>query len=599
MNEPRGPRRRPSRRRLIRWILVGLAALVLLLGACVATAWILFRLRGPELVRAELEGALVTALGRPARVDAVTFRPWPVALRVSGVAVASGASWDQGALFRLEHGDVSVRLESLWRRRLVIAVTLTGVEVTATAAGGGGLALPLPPDTVAIGPVTARLAVVQLRQGRILYRDPDAPWTVEVRGLDAEGWPQPDALALSVAAESLRFESPTVRERAERVRADGTIRAEEVTARRVRFRWEGHEAELSGQLRPTPAGLAVLGTVRGEASLVPIASRAGMTWPLTGIARFDATLEGPVAAPRVEGRIIVPELAAGPFRARGVHLEGSFGDGTLHLRDIRGDLPGGPVRGAFTLSPDRGAGTRRVHLSLDGLRLPGVLASLGPANVQADGRLEGGGGIQLGPATAQWAAARLDVAGRVEPGGPLGLRADLDADLGPLARAMGATGVAGPARVTAETTGTWDRPVVAGQADVGPLTFTTRTVDRAELRYRLASSEGFSRWTGTLETPRVVLPGVPIEGLRAAVVLDAERVEVQPLTARVRGIPLTLRGTWDWGGDGRAEGDLGPVALGGLPGLPAGVSLEGSGEARFRASTQRGSGVRHRGDRPP
>ena len=225
VNEPRGPRRRPSRRRLIRWTLVGLAALVLLLGVGVATAWILFRLRGPELIRAELEGALVTALGRPARVDAVTFRPWPVALRVSGVAVASGASWEQGALFRLEHGDVSVRLESLWRRRLVIAVTLTGVEVTATAAGGGGLALPLPPDTVAIGPVTARLAVVQLRHGRILYRDPDAPWTVEVRGLDAEGRPQPDALALSVAAESLRFESPTVRERVERVRADGTIRA--------------------------------------------------------------------------------------------------------------------------------------------------------------------------------------------------------------------------------------------------------------------------------------------------------------------------------------------------------------------------------------
>ncbi len=146
-----------------------------------ATAWILFRLRGPELIRAELEGALVTALGRPARVDAVTFRPWPVALRVSGVAVASGASWEQGTLLELDHGDVSVRLESLWRRRLVIGVTLTGVEVTATAAGGGGLAIPILPDTVAIGPVTARLAVVQIRQGHILYRDPDAPWTVEVR----------------------------------------------------------------------------------------------------------------------------------------------------------------------------------------------------------------------------------------------------------------------------------------------------------------------------------------------------------------------------------------------------------------------------------
>jgi autotransporter translocation and assembly factor TamB len=177
----------------------------------------------------------------------------------------------------------------------------------------------------------------------------------------------------------------------------------------------------------------------------------------------------------------------------------------------------------------------------------------------------------------------------MEPGGGLGLRADLDADLGPIAQAMGATGVAGPARVTAETTGTWEHPVVAGQADVGPLTLTTRTVDRVELRYRLASSKGFSRWTGTLETPRVVLPGVPIEGLRAAVVLDGERVEVQPLTARVRGLPLMLRGTWDWGGDGRAEGDLGPVALGQLSELPASISLGGSGEARFRASTQRGT----------
>jgi autotransporter translocation and assembly factor TamB len=588
VNPRRGPRLCPSRRRLIRWSLVGLAALVLLLGACVATAWVLFRLRGPELVRAELEGALVTALGRPVRVEAVTFRLWPVALRVSGVAVARGESWEQGALFRLEHGDVSARPESLWRRQIVIAVTLTGVEVTTTATGHGDLAIPIPPDTVAIGPVTARLAVVRIRQGRILHQDPDARWTVEVRGLDADGRPQPDALTLSATAESLRFESPTVRERVERVRAEGTIHAGDVAVRSVRFRWEGHEAELSGDLRPAPMGLAVVGRARGEASLAPIAGRAGLTWPLTGIARFDATLEGPVAALRVEGRITVPELAAGPFRARGVRLEGSFGDGTLHFRDIRADLPGGPVRGVFTLSPDQAVGTRRARLALDGLRLPGGFASLGPGNVQAEGRLEGGG-IELGPATAQWAAARLDVRGRVAPGGRLGLRADLDGDLGPLARAMGAAGIAGPARVTAETTGTWDRPIVTGQADVGPLTLTTRTVDRVEVRYRLESSGSFAQWTGTLEAPRVVVPGAPIEGLRAAVALDAERVEVQRLTARVRGGPLTLRGTWDWGSNGWAEGDLGPVALGGLPGVPAGVSLDGAGEARLRAKTHGGT----------
>ena len=554
-----------------------------------ATAWVLFRLRGPELIRAELEGALVTALGRPARVGAVTFHPWPVALRVSGVAIASGASWEQGTLLRLDHGDVSVRLESLWRRRLVLGVTLAGIEVTATAAGGGGLAIrPIPPDTVAIGPVTARLAVVRVRQGRIVYRDPDAPWTVEVRGLDVDGRPQPDALALSAAAESLRFESPA----AARARRAGPRRGHDPRGGGGRPRACGSGGRVTrpscpGSCARPRTGLAVLGTARGEASLVPIASRAGMTWPLTGIARFDATLEGPVAAPRVEGRITVPELAAGPFRARGVRLEGSFGDGALHLRDIRGDLPGGPVRGAFTLSPDPGAGARRAHLTLDGLRLPGAFASLGPGSVQADGRLDGGG-IELGPVTARWAAARLDVTGRVEPGSRLGLRANLDADLGPFTQALGTTGVAGPARVTAEATGTWDRPVVAGQADVGPLTLTTRTVDRVELRYRLASSEGFSRWTGTLEAPRIAIPEAPIEGLQVAVVLDDERVEVQRLTGRVRGDPLTLRGIWVWGGDGWAEGNLGPVALDRLRELPATLSPKGSGEARFRASTQRG-----------
>ena len=501
-----------------------------------ATAWVLFRLRGPELIRAELEGALVTALGRPARVDAVTFRPWPVALRVSGVAVASGASWEQGTLLRLDHGDVSVRLESLWRRRLVLGVTLAGIEVTATAAGGGGLAIPILPDTIVIGPVTARLAVVRVRQGRIVYRDPDAPWTVEVRGLDADGRPQPDALALSAAAESLRFESPALHEHIEGVRADGTIRAGEVAVQRVRFRWEGHEAELSGQLRPTPEGLAVLGAVRGEASLGPIASRAGMTWPLTGIARFDATLEGPVAAPRVEGRITVPELAAGQFRARSVRLEGSFGDGALHLRDIHGDLPGGPVRGAFTLSPDRKS--RRATGPPHAGRAPASGSLRLPRPCKRSGRRPARRGRDRARAGDRTVGRRA--AGRDGPRGagePPGLRANLDADLGPLTQALGTTGVAGPARVTAEATGTWDRPVVAGQADVGPLTLTTRTVDRVELRYRLASSEGFSRWTGTLEAPRVAIPEAPIEGLQVAVVLDDERVEVQRLTGRVRGDP--------------------------------------------------------------
>src|SRR5262245_23648422 len=360
-------------RRMVRRALVALAVVGLLVGVAMGAAWIVFRLYGPDLVRGQLESALATALGRSARVDAVSFRPWAAGLRVSGVTVASGARPEDGTFLRLDHADVGVRLESLWRRRLVVAVTLASLDVATTAGGGAtDLTAAALPSTVTLGSVEIRVGLIRLVNGRVRHRDPEAGWAVEARGIDADGRPAPDALALSARAESLLIEAPGVQERLERLRAEGVLRPGRLRLETGRFWWEGHEVRLDGEVhQPGAAGLEVRVTARGEVSLAAVAKRAGVTVPLGGLAGVDARLEGPVAAPHVEARVTVPDLAAGPLRARDVRLAATFIDGTLRVPDIQGDLFGGRVRGALTVSPKAAGGARRVALMLSDLPLPG------------------------------------------------------------------------------------------------------------------------------------------------------------------------------------------------------------------------------------
>src|SRR5262249_25520133 len=159
---------------------------------------------------------------------------------------------------------------------------------------------------------------------------------------------------------------------------------------------------------------------------------------------------GPWDAPRVEARVTVPELEAGPLRASDLQLSGSFVDGALRVTDLRAHLPGGTVSGALIVSPEAADGARTGELTLDGLRLPRVLGALGPGSVRAKARLVRGR-IELGPAIAQWASARLDVAGQLGAGYPLTIHAELDGDLGGLGR-LGSTPVAGRVYAAADVT---------------------------------------------------------------------------------------------------------------------------------------------------
>src|SRR5262249_5262524 len=203
--------------------------------------------------------------------------------------------------------------------------------------GAGDLAALALPTTFALGSVEVRVGAVRLVNGRVRHRDAGAGWAVEAHGIDADGRPEPDALVLSARAESLVIEAPGVRERLERLRADGEIRPGQVRLQAGRFRWEGHELRLAGELRQPHAVLEVRATARGEVALATLAKRAGVTGALGGLAGVDASLEGPVAAPRLAARVTVPDLAAGPLRARDVSLAGTFIDGTLRVPDIQGN----------------------------------------------------------------------------------------------------------------------------------------------------------------------------------------------------------------------------------------------------------------------
>jgi autotransporter translocation and assembly factor TamB len=366
----------------------------------------------------------------------------------------------------------------------------------------------------------------------------------------------------------------------ERLRVEGSVQPGEIRLQPSRLRWQGQEIRLSGRLTQPAAGSEIHGSLQGELPLAAVGSRMGLTGGLTGLATIDAVLDGPLAALRVEARVTVPELEAGPVRARNVRLEGSVVDAVLRVSDLRADLPGGTVTGALTVSPPKtAAGARSVELTLDGLRLPHALAALGPGALRAEARIRGSG-VELGPATVRWADVRLDVTGQLGLGHPLALHANLDGDLGELGRAMGAPHVEGRLRVAADAMGTLERPVVTGRVEIEPLAIGTQVIGRVELMARLEGTDGLARWTGALDAGRVAAPPASVEDLRAAFTLDADQLDLQRLTGRVEGVPLDLRGLWTWVGTGRAQASLGPVALGGLRGLPAELALAGTGLAR-------------------
>ena len=100
-----------SRRPLLRLVLIGLAALLLIW----AVAW----LAVPPLLKWQLQKQASALLGRAVTVERVDFRPWTLRLSIEGLRVADAAG--SGAQFSLARLHADAELQSILRLAPVIA----------------------------------------------------------------------------------------------------------------------------------------------------------------------------------------------------------------------------------------------------------------------------------------------------------------------------------------------------------------------------------------------------------------------------------------------------------------------------------------------
>src|SRR5262249_27921262 len=98
-----------------------------------------------------------------------------------------------------------------------------------------------------------------------------------------------------------------------------------------------------------------------------------------------------------------------------------------------------------------------------------------------------------------------------------------------------------------------------------------------------------TRWTGTVESPRVRWDQVAVESITASLAVDASRIELIRAHAEALAVPVEASGIWNWSGSGRGHARCGPVALAAISGIPAALHVGGTGRATVDASADRGT----------
>lgn len=603
-----------TRRRLViaLGLVVGVSALAALGSALIVRVW------GPSLTSSRIAAAITDVTGRPARVHEVILEPLRGRVRILGLAVD-----DPREPVRVEQIEVSIRIESLWRRELVVSIAVAGAD--ARLEPGPRPDEPIPfemPERIQIGPITARLASISVERSRLRFEDPPRAVVIAVDGLTARGRPQARGLDLTARADVVQLRVADFQERLERLLAEGRVDATRILVRRLDLNDPRHEVRASGAIEaPWSREPTLAGEVKARLAAGPIAQGLGATIAVDGTLNVDVTLGGAFAAPILAGRMRAPQLDAAGLQARDLA-------GTLHvderaftLSDVEGRLLGGKLHGSLTIPSGRppealvrlraedvdaaalarlrgGTLDVRGRLALDGeargdlarpmsltgqlrvdgsdVSLPGALAGLGVGRVRASARLTGG--QVVADADGRWPSASLTASARLEADrrvrGEARVRAELSA-------------LPGWARgdqidIAARADGRWPQTAFTAGVDLVRPT-AGRPVGRIDVRVDPVPGTA-PRWTGTVRSARLALPWVEVEDWHSALALSTDALDVTRLTARVAGVPLDGSGRWLWRGTGDARLTVGPAALARLPWIPADLGVDGAARAQIDAT---------------
>jgi translocation and assembly module TamB len=546
---------------------VALAVVVVLVaGALAAGFWLVGRALAPWLTREHLEATLTTALGRPVRVERVAPELWRGRVVLDGVAVAAGPSWDDGALLQAARLVVGARLVSLWHRELVLSVVLHQPVVRLVAGDAAG-SMQVPagvPDRFVVGPVTVRVGAVEVQGAEVSYAAPARAVTLAVANLDARATPAAGGLDVSLHAARVGLTRAGLVYELDDVTARAALSPERLRLERAQATFGGERLELHGDVTDPTGAARVALQVRGHISLGALRRLGLVPLALDGIARIDGSVGGTAASPTAALQFAVPSLGIDGIEAR--RVEGRLGwDGAvLTLSDVKAQALGGRVNGSVALpaaDPARAHAQVRVEgaaltavqslagrelgvggvlsgeaelrgdlrqplqgrgwlrLSGERLTLPAALASLGAGTVRAEATIRDGG-LDVTQLDAVWPAVRAHVSGRATADGAEALQSTLTADLAAVGTLAGWPDVAGAAVVSAETTGPWTDPRVAGRADLTSPSARGVRLERARVPFAYADRT------------------VRIEGAEAG--LGQGKVEVTGLARLPAGVALAL-----------------------------------------------------------
>ena len=610
-----------GRRLAITLLVVATVVAAVVLGA----SWLIVRAWGPSLTANRIAAAITEATGRPAHVDAVALEPLRGRVRISGLSV-DGA---HDLKVRVQRIDVEVRVESLWRRELVVGIAGHGVDVHLQPGrpGSGPTTFEIP-ERFQLGPITARLGAIEVGQSRLRFEDPAHRVVIALDGLAATGKPERGGLELTARADVMHLRVEDFQQEFERLRADGRIDAARILVTRLAVTGP-HEVTVTGAIEaPWSREPTLAGQVKARLELGPIARAVGATIAVQGTVAADVSLGGLLASPFVAGSFHAPQIEVAGVLSRDVSGTLRLDDKAFTVADVAGVVMGGRLRGSLTLPAGRPpdalvrlqvedadatalarlwGGTLGVHgrlafegevrgdlarptsltaqFRLDGseIALPGSLVRLGAGRLRATGRVNAGQVVS--EVEGRWPAANLAATARIEPDHRLRVEARAHVELSALPGWTSHDTI----DVAARAEGRWPQATFTAAIDLARPAIG-RHAGRVDLRLDPVTGES-RRWSGTVRSARLALPWADVEDLQGTLALTPEALDAAKLTARIATVPVDAAGRWMWRGTGNAAIVVGPGALARLPGVPRDLALEGSARAHVNVDVSAAGGV--------